>query len=147
MSDARYVESVIFCDQVRFEASGQEIAIGIYPGTIAVPRAPFIADTFMIRFELFFSGVITKSVRFRLLDPTGEVLFTRQLNVSFNDWNQSGSVVAVINKFVLPVLGEYVLETMLEGQSWVRARSLLLCKVDHSAMQAVFQHMLEDLNT
>ena len=68
--------SVIICDDIRREASGKEILIGVYAGVILLPALPTLLPTLSTRIEFTTSLSRADDLAVELRDPDGEVVFS-----------------------------------------------------------------------
>jgi hypothetical protein len=74
MSFKEQVRSVLICDDVRKEASGKDIAIGIYNGLILFNEFPGSLPTFAIRIEFVPQRTDYESLNLGITSPNGEPL-------------------------------------------------------------------------
>jgi hypothetical protein len=125
---------MIFCEDLRVEMSGREIALGLFNGTAAVPQIPFILPMLVARLELHFFGKPREKFFFRVNDPSGNRLFEQVVQVQFADWNKPGSLAIGIRNMVLPVTGAYAFYLKFEDE-WDLARNLYVEKFDASDLR------------
>jgi hypothetical protein len=68
------VNYVMVCDDVRHEANGKELLIGVYNDSIIAKGAPLRFPTFHIRLSLYLSNETPKPFSFTLQDPDDKAL-------------------------------------------------------------------------
>jgi hypothetical protein len=124
-----FVQSFLFCDEVRTEQTGKDIAIGIYNGEISVPQTPFILPSFAVRIELYTDGKPISQLSFRMIDPHGSVLVEQDAPVNFIDWHKPGAITLNMPNAIFPSPGRYVVQLGIDG-GWVFERFLDIEKVD-----------------
>lgn len=124
MHDRSYVQSMLFCDDVRVENTGKEIAIGIYPGGMSFMFLPIMIPQLVIRLELLFYGIPTESFALKVIDPNGNTLVEEQRPLSFRNWSMPGTVSIALQGVILGAAGDYKFFTKIPGEDWVSQRSL-----------------------
>lgn len=107
MTSPKFVRNVLFCDDVRTERNGKDIAIGIYNGVVNVSQTPFIMQSFCVRIEFDFHGEETTSCNVSMHDPLSNRMFNETVSVSFIDWHRPGAVTLNFGGMIFPVPGEY----------------------------------------
>ncbi len=75
------ITSVLVFDDVRFEASGKEILIGVYDNML-VPQFPYVASQLIFRVGVRVDELPTERLvsHFRLVDPNGNFVLTGDAN-------------------------------------------------------------------
>jgi hypothetical protein len=68
------IRSVILCDDVRREANGKEILIGVYNDTIIFSSFPAVLPQFVVRVSLSIKDKDSKVFKLLIKDPNGEEL-------------------------------------------------------------------------
>lgn len=68
--------SVIICDDIRREATGKEILVGVYAGVIFLPALPALLPTMGARIEFSTDLSRAEDLAVELRDPDGEVVFS-----------------------------------------------------------------------
>lgn len=132
-----FIQNILFCDDIRTEQSGKDIAIGIYNGLFIVPQFPWLCPSFMIRLELSFRGQKVDHFQFSLRDPNDNALLEQAVPISFFDWNRPGNVALNLAGLIFPVPGEYKFYTRFDGE-WELQRTLLVEKFNPAEAQARF---------
>jgi len=135
MPNANYIQNILFCDEVRTEQSGKDIAIGIYNGNIIVPKFPWILTNFAIRLELFFGGEKVDSIDFMIKDPLDNCVVQHKVPIVFFDYERSGNLTLNLSGLILVMPGEYKIMTCLH-EKWEVQRVLTAEKFDPATMQA-----------
>jgi hypothetical protein len=133
MSARDYIQSVIICDEVRTEITGKDIAIGIFNGTMIVPRIPFVIPMLAVRFELNFFGEFQQTMELRLQDPNHNMIIEQKMPIKFNDWSKPGAITLNMEGLILPVEGAYLFEVKF-NDDWLPAKGLLIEKFNRSRM-------------
>jgi len=139
-----FLQSMIFCEDLRVEVSGREIALGVYSGTATVPQIPFMISSFIVRFELHFFGQSVEKMFFRIDDPVGNRLFEQTVAISFVDWNKPGSLAVGIQNMILPIAGRYNFYLKFSGD-WQLVRNLYVEKFDPAEMRHRLELQLRSL--
>ena len=130
MPENSYVLSAIFCDEVRTENTGKEIAIGIYPGRLSVPVMPIVLPSLTLRFELFFDGSPVESFSIKIVDPAGNTLIEQQRPMNFSDWHLPGTLSIILQGLILSATGSYAVMTKTSRDDWALQRMLVIEKFD-----------------
>lgn len=136
MLDHSYVRSVIFCDDLRVENNGKEIAIGIYPGYITIPSMPFVIPHIIIRFELMFTGKAVNLFSVRIVDPAGNSLAEQTGPLTFGDWTLPGTLSIAFEGLIVSTNGDYQILTRVDEEEWAWQRSLAISKIDKSRIRS-----------
>lgn len=145
MLETNYVQSTIFCDEVRTEHTGKEIAIGIYPGRLTLPAIPFVMPFLTIRFELFFSGQPVESFSIRISDPVGSTLLEQERPLAFDDWNAPGTLSIVVEGLIVPSAGDYAVTTKTSRHEWALQRVLVIEKYDPVRAKSIWQDRIKKM--
>ena len=143
MPERNYVQSTIFCDDVRTENTGKEIAIGIYPGQLTLPVIPFVIPVLTIRFELFFFGEPVEDFSIRVCDPAGTALVEQKRPLIFDDWSAPGTLSMVIEGLIAPSVGDYEIFTKTSRHDWALQRALVIDKYDPIRAKSVWQERMK----
>ncbi len=130
MPEISYVHSMIFCDEVRMENNGKEIAIGIYPGRMTLPALPFVIPLLTIRFELFFNASPVDDFSIKITDPLGNNIIEQKRPLSFVDWSMPGTLSIMLEGLIVSSAGSYGVMTKTSKHEWTLQRNLVIDKYD-----------------
>jgi len=140
MAKVPYVQNLLFCDDVRTEVSGKDIAIGIYSGYIIVPQIPMLMPMLCLRMELFFAGERIEKFGVRVVDPQGSQMMENSADVNFTDWTRPGHVIIGMQGLIFGVPGNYSFQVNF-GSEWLEVRTLRVEKVDPDVMRKSVEGM------
>ena len=132
MDSRPYVFNVLFCDDVRTEASGKEIAIGIFPGYIYLQSFPALMPLIAIRFELMFYDQPIQDFSIRIVDPNGNILVDQTKPLDFAHWDLPGSATFAFQGLIVATPGNYGVFTKTTGRDWELQRNLHFGKMDRA---------------
>lgn len=109
----------VVCDDVRREENGKFILLGLFE-TIGAREFPAVHPTLFI-VNGWIGGAGTFRQYSRILDPQGqEIARDQETTFQLANLKSRHSVIARFNNVELPVLGEYAIEVLLNGDLKVR---------------------------
>lgn len=101
MTDALKIRSVIVCDDIRKEANGKEILIGVLAGVVNVPCVPIAAPTLGIRIEFISDRNEINDFIIEMRNPGGDIIFAATGSVK-TDNTENSFIVSVVSN--MPVI-------------------------------------------
>jgi hypothetical protein len=125
---SKFVQNVLFCDDVRTEQSGKDIAIGIYNGYIVLPQIPFVINL-AVRVEANLSGNVKHGISAKFRDPMGNDLAESYSPIELFDWDLPFGITLGFANLILPTPGEYKLLVKFDDE-WEEYRTLNVQKIN-----------------
>ena len=119
------IETVLICDDVRREVSGKEIIIGVYGGSITVPRYPgTMVATIWLEFDAVEHG--DHKLELKIETPSGNPPIEISIDYSVDN---SGPMSLFVPRLPLHFErdGDIVISIKLDEQNWeiVKKKSIL----------------------
>lgn len=112
------VLAAVFCEGVRVESNGKEILIGVYSGTINVPRIPGII-ALHCWINLSIQDPSSISLNFRITDHRNQQVYISEIHTETKEGNSHGSIVLTpINYEVKDPKGFLLLEYSEREGEW-----------------------------
>lgn len=106
MTDSLEVSAVVICDDIRREANGKEILIGVY-NDIKILGLPAVMPNFGIRIEFITPEAISQDFVLEIINPQEEVIFSANCPIKTSGEENSGSLSVVQGPFFLNSEGTY----------------------------------------
>ena len=86
------VLAAVFCEGVRVEGNGKEMLIGVYSGTINVPRIPGVV-ALQCWINLSIRHPSSTSLNFRITDHRNQQVHISEVHTETKEENSHGSIV------------------------------------------------------
>jgi len=115
MAKSFKVRSWVLCDDVRFEANGKHILVGVYPGAIRLRKPPPVAvSTLFVWLQLELTKVDYGEYELRIVDAR-EALVARFHGIArFKSADEPATLVCSTGPLTIPDYGIYRVEFGME---------------------------------
>lgn len=109
------VTSLLICEEIRFEANGKQMLIGVYNGTILVNSFPTVMPHFSIRIGMKVNKLTFKDAHVRVIDPARRTIINGTSTPKFESIEDEASISTSLSPFIFEIPGEYVVQLGMDG--------------------------------